>query len=74
MPGASRDMEIKIQQYSSNGTDAQKWIIREVEENRYTVISKCNDLCWDIPGGRDNNRNSSSDVWYEWNISTTFYV
>ena len=55
VPGASGILETKIQQYNSNATDAQKWIIREVAENRYTVISKCNNLCWDLPGGRANN-------------------
>ena len=54
VPGASRAKSTLIHQYSYNGTDAQKWIIKDLGNDRYCVISKCNDFCWDLPGAQTN--------------------
>lgn len=54
VPGASGNLEIKIQQYSPNGTDAQKWIIKANENGTCSIVSKCNDLYLDLPGGSVN--------------------
>ena len=51
VPGASTESGVKLQQYTSNNTVAQQWIIQEAEEGYYYIISRCNGLYLDIPGG-----------------------
>ena len=51
VPGASTESGVKLQQYTSNNTVAQQWIIQEAEDGYYYIISRCNGLYLDIPGG-----------------------
>ena len=51
VPGASTESGVKLQQYTSNNTVAQQWIIQEAENGYYYIISRCNGLYLDIPGG-----------------------
>ena len=44
-----------IWQYSSNGTDAQKWFIVPDGEGYYCLVSKCNNLCMDDSSARAKN-------------------
>lgn len=46
MPGTN------VWQYSSNGSKAQKWSVRENEDGTFTFISAHNGLALDIAGGR----------------------
>lgn len=47
-----------VQQYESNGTDAQQWVIKEVENNYFYIASKLNGLCLDVDNfGVDNGTN-----------------
>ena len=41
VPGASHNIETKLHQYESNGTDAQKWKITPNDNGSYSLISKC---------------------------------
>ena len=43
-----------VQQYTSNGTDAQKWALLPYE-GAYMLISKCNGLALDMSGGNAGN-------------------
>lgn len=49
--GAGMTNGTNVQQYTSNGTDAQRWIIRENGDGTYSIISKLNGLYLDISGG-----------------------
>ena len=44
-----------VQQYSSNGTDAQQWIIKEVGNNYFCITSKRNGLCLDVDNSNTTN-------------------
>ena len=57
VPGASTMSGVKLQQYTSNNTMAQQWIIRETEDGYYSIISRCNGLYLDIPGGIVTDKN-----------------
>lgn len=48
---ASTSNGTNVQQYDDNGTDAQKWIIREAGNGCFNIISKCNGLYMDVAGG-----------------------
>ena len=41
-----------VQQWQSNGTDAQKWIIQETGDGYYYIISKLSDLYLTVDGGK----------------------
>lgn len=43
-----------VQQYDSNGTDAQQWVIKEVGDY-YCITSKCNGLCLDVDSYNTDN-------------------
>ncbi len=43
-----------VDQYTANGSDAQKWILRVDGNGNYEIISKCNELNLDIPAGLAN--------------------
>ena len=40
-----------IQQYTPNGTDAQKWLIIQNSDGSYSFVSKCNGRYLDLEGG-----------------------
>lgn len=44
-----------VRQYNSNGSDAQKWIIKDAGDGSYFIISKCNNLCLDLEYGLTAN-------------------
>ena len=52
---ASKLNGTKIQQYESNGTDAQQWIIKDAGNGCYNIISKCNGLYLDITNSKAVN-------------------
>lgn len=52
VPAASKDSGINLQQYTSNDTMAQKWIIKETNDGYYYIISGCSGLYVDIPAGQ----------------------
>lgn len=52
VPGASTASGTILQQYHSNGTDAQQWILEEDEQGYYSIISKCSGLYIEIPNGK----------------------
>ena len=54
--GAGMVSGTNVQQYTSNGTDAQKWIITyNKNDETYTLTSKCNGLCIDVYNGEAKN-------------------
>lgn len=61
--GAGMGNGTNVQQYESNHSDAQKWIIKKNGES-YQIISKLNGLCLDIAGGSIKN-GSNVQVWEE---------
>ena len=49
------EISTNVWQYSYNGTDAQKWIIRHnTEDNTYSIISKKSGLSLDVQNGNTN--------------------
>ena len=52
VPGASKASCVELQQYTSNNTMAQKWIIKETNDGYYYIISGCSGLYVDIPAGQ----------------------
>lgn len=44
----------KVDQYTANKSDAQKWILRKDSNGNYEIISKCNELNLDVPAGIPN--------------------
>lgn len=52
---ALQDNYTNIEQYESNNTDAQKWIIEKTDDGYYSFISKCNELYLDVDGARKEN-------------------
>lgn len=44
-----------IQQYTSNGTVAQQWVLQEAGNGYYYIVSKGNGLCLDVAGGVAKN-------------------
>ena len=67
--GAGTTNGTNVQQYTSNGTDAQRWIIRENTDGTYSIQSKANGLYIDVYGGLI--RNGSNIQMYEGNGSAT---
>ena len=65
--GAGRNNGTNVQQYTSNGTDAQIWIIRENVDGTYSIQSKANGLYIDVVGGLIQN--GSNIQMYEANDS-----
>ncbi len=55
VPGASNVNGTLIQQYDSNGSEAQQWIIKRTEDGYFNIISKCNGLYLDIAGANACN-------------------
>lgn len=53
--GAGQAKGTNVQQYKSNETDAQKWILKKAEGDYYYIISKCNELYLDVSGGSNKN-------------------
>lgn len=53
--GGKKEEGTNVQSYKSNGTDAQKWIIKEEGNGEYSIISYANDLYLDIEWGVTNN-------------------
>lgn len=48
--GAGMTNGTNICQYQSNGTDAQRWIIKENGDGTYSIVSKLNGLYLDVAG------------------------
>ena len=44
-----------VWQYTGNGTDAQKWVIRSAGGGYYYIISKVNGLYLDVSGASNSN-------------------
>ena len=65
--GAGMRSGTNVQQYASNGTDAQMWIIRENLDGTYSIQSKVNGLYIDVAGGLIQN--GSNIQMYEANES-----
>lgn len=56
-----------VRTYDDNGTDAQKWIIKESTNGTYNIVSKCNNLYLDVAYG---STNEGTNIWvYEKNNS-----
>lgn len=56
----------KVQQNAENDSYIQQWIIKESEESGYYyIISRCNGLCLDVPGG--NAKDGAELQMYEGN-------
>lgn len=51
--GASKNVGANIQQYTSNETDAQNWLIIKWEDGTYSLISVCNKLVMDVDSGKN---------------------
>lgn len=54
-----------IWQYDINGTDNQKWIIEDIGNGYYNIISKANGLYVDISGGLSNNDGTNIQLYYD---------
>lgn len=54
-----------IWQYDVNGTDNQKWIIQDIGNGYYNIISKANGLYVDISGGLSNNDGTNIQLYYD---------
>lgn len=53
-----------VQQYNDNGSDAQRWVIKDAGDGYYYIISKCSNKALDIDNGTmDDYRNVQ--VWQE---------
>lgn len=52
VPGASKAKGVNLQQFSSNHSAAQQWMLKDAGNGYYFIISKCNGLYVDIPGGK----------------------
>lgn len=53
-----------VQQYNDNGSDAQRWVIKDAGDGYYYIISKCSNKALDIDSGTmDDYRNVQ--VWQE---------
>lgn len=50
--GASKKKGTLLQQYQSNNTAAQQWILKSDGKGYYSIISRCNGLYLDVPGAR----------------------
>ena len=50
--GASTDNGANVQQYSYNGTLAQKWVVRNNGDGTYSFVNAGNGKCLDITSGR----------------------
>lgn len=54
--GAGKVAGTNVQQYTANGTDAQKWVIKyNTDDETYTLISKCNEMSMDVYSGEAKN-------------------
>ncbi|MGN1041760.1 MAG: RICIN domain-containing protein, partial [Acutalibacteraceae bacterium] len=53
--GAKKDCGTNVWQYDSNGSNAQKWLIKEAGNGYYHIISKCGGLCLDVSGAKTKN-------------------
>ena len=54
--GAKNIKGTNLQQFSLNGNDAQKWIIRDCGDHKYfNIISKCNGLYVDVKDSKTDN-------------------
>lgn len=53
-----------IWQYDVNGTDNQKWVIEDIGNGYYNIISKANGLYIDISGGLSNNDCTNIQLYY----------
>ena len=54
-----------IWQYDVNGTNNQKWVIEEIGNGYYNIISKANGLYVDISGGLSNNDGTNIQLYYD---------
>lgn len=54
-----------IWQYDVNGTDNQKWVIEDIGNGYYNIISKANGLYVDISGGLSNNDGTNIQLYYD---------
>lgn len=52
---ANKTNGTNVRQYSSNGTDAQKWQILDLGNGQVSFVSKCNGLYLDIANARTSN-------------------
>lgn len=52
VPGASKAKGTALQQYSSNHSAAQQWMLKDAGNGYYFIVSKCNGLYVDIPEGK----------------------
>lgn len=53
--GAKQNSGTNVQQYESNNTDAQRWIIKKTDDGYYYIVSKCNELFLDISEAKTTN-------------------
>lgn len=54
-----------VWQYDINGTINQKWIIQDVGNGYYNIISQANGLYVDISGGLSNNDGTNIQLFYD---------
>lgn len=64
---AGKNQGTNVQQYGSNNTDAQKWIIAKNTDGTYSIVSKCNNLYLDVKGGIASSGKKYSSIWGKWN-------
>lgn len=60
--GAGKTNGTNVAQYETNGTDAQKWYIKDAGKGLYEIISKCNNLALDVKDGKIGN-GANMQVW-----------
>lgn len=63
--GANCNCGANVNQYESNGTDAQFWYVRDCGDGYYNIISKLNGLCLDIAGGNIFQNGNNAQLFYD---------
>jgi outer membrane protein assembly factor BamB len=53
--GASVSDAALVQQYTCNGSAAQRWNVRNIADNVYELVSEASGKCLDVQGGSDAN-------------------
>ncbi len=53
-----------VQLYEKNHSRSQRWIIKNVGNNKYTIFSTLSGYCLDLDSGRCSNGNNIDQFWY----------
>lgn len=52
---AGRNGKENVQQFESNGTNAQQWVVKKTDDGYYSIISKCNNKSLDVTDEKTAN-------------------